>query len=255
MRSFLNKFAGVVRGVLCGFDRGFDRLFLRGTLRAIARTEGVRNFLWYKGVLLKEFGDYSQQVTAQLIEASLRQAQQLGREIRDLNSADFRKEDIAREIAARDHIKEGLICVLKSVDPCMSFQSVKNHLTKKLEIRYRPRKCLHLYHYTGSWTWLTARRSVRRPMSVTWRPWPRSISRPLCVNSQAPRAFPSTLSGTKYQINALHCACNEYTPPSSSAMHVYARLNKKTQLTWLLLTGGPGRIARAKPRPSGRALQ
>jgi hypothetical protein len=84
---------------------------------------------------------------AQLQEASLRQAKQLGREIRYINSSAVRKEDVAREIAERDRIREGLICVLRSIDPCMSFQINKNHQTKKLEIGYRQRKCLHLYHY------------------------------------------------------------------------------------------------------------
>jgi hypothetical protein len=143
MQSFLTKFAGAVRGVLCGLDR----VFLRGTLRAVAYTQGLKYFLWYNRILLKEFGDYSQEVTAQLQEASLRQAQHLGREIRYIYSSQLHKEDIARQIAARDHIKEGLICVLRSVDPCMSFQIIKNHQTRKLEVRYRPRKCLHLYHY------------------------------------------------------------------------------------------------------------
>src|SRR5262245_36377683 len=143
MRSFLTKFAGAVRGVLCGLDR----LFLRGSLRGLAHTQGFKNFLWTNGILLKDFGAYSQHVTRQLEDASLRQAQQLGREVRYLNSARCRKEDIARQVAARDHIKEGLICVLRSVDPCMSFQVVPNHQTHKLEVRYRPRKCLHLYHY------------------------------------------------------------------------------------------------------------
>jgi hypothetical protein len=143
MHSFLTKFAGVVRGVLCGLDR----VFLRGTLRGLAHTKGLKGFLWVNRIPFKDFGDYSKQVTAQLVEASLRQAQQQGREIRYLNSTEFRKEDIARAIAARDRIKEGPICILRSVDPCMSFQIVKNHLTRKLEIRYRPRKCLHLYHY------------------------------------------------------------------------------------------------------------
>ena len=87
MRSFLSKFAGAVRGVLCGFDR----LFLRGSLRGISYINGLRDFLWRNSILLKEFGDYSQQVTAQLIEASLRQAQHLGREVRYLNSAELRK--------------------------------------------------------------------------------------------------------------------------------------------------------------------
>ena len=143
MHSFLTKFSGLVRGTLCGLDR----LFLRGTLRSIAHTKGLKTFLWFQNVLWKDFGDYSQQVTDRLIRASLQQAQQQGREIRYLNSSDISKEDLARAIAARDHIKEGLICVLRSVDPCMSFQIVKNAQTRKLEIRYRPRKCVHLYHY------------------------------------------------------------------------------------------------------------
>lgn len=143
MHSFLSKFAGVVRGVLCGLDR----VFLRGTLRGVAYTKGLQSFLWANRTPFKDFGDYSQQVTAQLHDASLRQAQQLGREIRYLNSNQCRKEDIAREIAARDHIKEGLICVLRSVDPCMSFQVTKNPQKGKLELHYRRRKCLHLYHY------------------------------------------------------------------------------------------------------------
>src|SRR5260370_40489623 len=91
MHSFLTKFAGVVRGVLCGLDR----IFLRGTLRGLAHTKGLKGFLWVNRIPFKDFGDYSKQVTAQLVEASLRQAQQQGREIRYLNSTEFRKEDIA----------------------------------------------------------------------------------------------------------------------------------------------------------------
>jgi hypothetical protein len=143
MRSFLTKFAAIVRGVLSGFDR----LFLCGTLRNVAYPLGLQNYLWAQRVPFKDFAAHSLQVTARLQEASLRQAQQLGREIRYLNSAQHSKEDLARQIAQRDRIKNGLICVLRSVDPCLSFAIVKNHHTKKLEIAGRLRKCLHLYHY------------------------------------------------------------------------------------------------------------
>ena len=143
MLSFLTKFATVVRGVLSGFDR----LLFCGTLRNLAHCRGLQAYLWYNRIPYKDFAAHSLAVTARLEEASLRQARQLGREIRYLNSAQHRKEDIAREIAARDRIKSGLICVLRSVDPCTSFQINKNHRTKKLEIHYRQRKCLHLYHY------------------------------------------------------------------------------------------------------------
>jgi len=107
----------------------------------------MQNYLWYNRVLFKDFAEHSEKITTRLEEASLRHAQQRGREIRYLNSSQLRKEDIARAIAVRDRIKSGLICVLRSVDPCMSFQIGKNHDTKKLEIRWRQRKCLHLYHY------------------------------------------------------------------------------------------------------------
>jgi hypothetical protein len=143
MRSFLNRFTGLVSGVLSGLDR----LFLRGTLRGISYPKGLKSFLWVQQILLKDFGTYSRRATERLIDASLRQARDQGREIRYLNSSQCRKEDIAREIAARDHIKEGLICVLRSIDPCKSFEVRKNPQLGKLELRYRQRKCVHLYQY------------------------------------------------------------------------------------------------------------
>ena len=143
MLSFLTKFAAVVRGVLSGFDR----LFFCGTLRAVSYPKGLQHYLWDHHIPFKDFAAHSQEVTARLEEASLRQARQLGREIRYLNSAQYSKEDIARQIAERDRIRNGLICVLRSVDPCMSFHIHKNYRTKKLEIHCRQRKCVHLYHY------------------------------------------------------------------------------------------------------------
>jgi len=143
MQSFLTRFTALVRGILCGLDR----LCLVGSLRRISYTLGFQNYLWWSGVRFKDFADHHRRVSAQLEEASLRLAQERGREIRYLNSAQHRKEDIAREIAARDRIRNGLICVLRSVDPCMSFEVRKNGGTRKLEIKYRQRKCIHLYHY------------------------------------------------------------------------------------------------------------
>jgi hypothetical protein len=143
MQSFLAKFSKVVRGVLSGLDR----VFLRGTLRTISYLDGLEGYLRSNRVLYKDFAQHCESLTARLQEASLRRAKELGREIRYLNSAVESKEDIAREIAARDRIKKGLICVLRSIDPCMSVQVTKNYRTRKLEVHFRPRKCVHLYHY------------------------------------------------------------------------------------------------------------
>jgi hypothetical protein len=46
-----------------------------------------------------------------------------------------------------DNITEGLICVLRAVEPCKSFTVRGNKKTKKLEIIRTDTKCLHFYFY------------------------------------------------------------------------------------------------------------
>src|SRR5437868_3593099 len=100
MHTFLTRFAGLVTGVLCGFDR----LFFRASLRNLTRPLGLQNYLWANRILFKDFARHSADVSARLEAASLRLAEQQGREIRYLNRSDLRKDDLAREIAARDRI-------------------------------------------------------------------------------------------------------------------------------------------------------
>jgi hypothetical protein len=142
MHAFLTQFAALVRGVLSGFDR----LFFCGSLRRVSYCRGLQHYLWAHRIPYKDFAAHSLEVSARLEEASRRWARQRGREIRSLNSAQHRKEDIARAIAARDRIQNGLIGVRRRVDPCMSFQINNNHQTRQLAIHDRQRKCLHLYH-------------------------------------------------------------------------------------------------------------
>ena len=118
MKSFLQKFGGGVMGVLSGFDR----LVFRGTLRCIADVRGMRGFLYGARVLLKEFKEYAVGITRDLNSVSLREAEESGREVRYLPSSRTRKEGVAREIARRDRITEGTICVLKCLEPCRTFR-------------------------------------------------------------------------------------------------------------------------------------
>jgi hypothetical protein len=57
------------------------------------------------------------------------------------------KEDLARQIAERDNIKDGLICILTAVEPCQTFDIFRNKDAKRLQLIPRYRKCLHIYHY------------------------------------------------------------------------------------------------------------
>jgi hypothetical protein len=79
-------------------------------------------------------------------------AEALRRPMKYLASAGESKEEVARGIAAREKIEEGLVCVLSCVEPCQTFEVYRNRETRKLELVSRIRKCLFFYHY-----WNTSR--------------------------------------------------------------------------------------------------
>lgn len=143
MNQFVQRNASSVIGILSGFDR----LLFRGTLRRIASASGLSSFLSYTGVLLKDFADHSMELTARVKEASLAVAEKAGRPVQYLVDPSVGKEDLAREIARRDKIDSGLVCVFTAVEPCHSFEMHRNRAGKKLELLCRQRRCLHLYHY------------------------------------------------------------------------------------------------------------
>jgi hypothetical protein len=143
MNAFLRVFAGLVWGVL----HGFDRLVFRGHLRQITRVQGMDHYLHTHRVLYKDYEDHVKQKTSQLIEASLEGANQQKRPIIYLPSCNISKEEQAVKIATRDGIREGLICVFKSVEPCWTFEVHRNRARRELELQGKMSKCLFLYHY------------------------------------------------------------------------------------------------------------
>ena len=143
MKTFLAAVGQLVLGIL----HGFDRLVFRGHLRQLSYGHGMECYLSANRVLLKEFKVHALERTATLIEASLAEARQLVRPTLYLNSSKISKEDEARRIAKLDHVREGLICVFKSVEPCWTFEVHRNRGRKMLELRGKQGKCSFLYHY------------------------------------------------------------------------------------------------------------
>lgn len=162
--SFVQRHAGKVIGVLSGFDR----LVFRGTLRRIAYASGLKHLLDRHHVLLKDFPEVAKAKTERLKAASLALAEETGRPVVYLPSARTSKEETAREIAERDGIRDGLVAVLKTVEPCRSFEVHGNRATKKLELRVEETKCLHLYHYLidSRFGFLGARIQTWLPFSI-----------------------------------------------------------------------------------------
>ena len=164
MESFIAAHRDEVKGVL----RGFDRVRFRGTLRMIANTRGLMNFLWWLQIRLTEFKDYVRGLTDTVREATEKLAAAAGRPVIYLASSAVRKEERARDIAAADRIDEGLVCVLTCVEPCRTFTVGPNAQTKKLELRPLAGKCLHQYFYLrhARLGWLHVRLQTWLPFTI-----------------------------------------------------------------------------------------
>lgn len=141
--SFIQKYQCDVTGSLSGWDR----LLFRGTLRALAVTSGMMNYLSHLGVLLKDFGAFVERNSEQLKASCMETAHKLGRPIQYLPSSQTSKEELADSIAKADGITEGMICLLTCVEPCMTYSIRRDPTRKKLVLEPTLRKCLHIYHY------------------------------------------------------------------------------------------------------------
>ena len=141
MERFLKRHKDRIVGTIAGFDR----ILFRGTMLSICHVDGLNRFLSSQQILYKDFGEFAQRISGCLKNRAQELAKEAGREYRYLNSAAVSKEQIARQIAERDRISEGLVCVLACVEPCQSFDIRRGAgLLKLVSLQ---RQCLHFYFY------------------------------------------------------------------------------------------------------------
>jgi hypothetical protein len=143
MERFLEQHRDRVVGALSGFDR----VLFRGTLRSICYSKGMDRFLGAHRVLYRDFAKFSEDLTGRIIDHARRLAKSKKRPYVYLYSSDVDKEALANQILNRDRVREGLICVLRCVEPCQSYEINRNADTNQIELVSVPRKCLHLYFY------------------------------------------------------------------------------------------------------------
>jgi hypothetical protein len=130
-----------------GAIRGLDRIRFRGTLRLLANQNGLRRFMSFTNVLLKDFSTWAEGLTAMIRQSCRAKADELGIETHYLRRASIDKEKLAREIAQSRGIKEGSICMLSAVEPCIAPMVKGNKSQRKLELVMAQRKCVFVYHY------------------------------------------------------------------------------------------------------------
>jgi len=148
----MDTFLSIHQNDVIGTLSMFDRMIFKGYLTHLFPQGAFGRFLSAQGVLLKDFAQYVEQATRALKEHAQHLAKEADRPFIYLASATTKargqsKEDLARAIAARDGITEGLVCVFSVLETCTTFAVQGNRETHKLEVVRRPRKCLHFYFY------------------------------------------------------------------------------------------------------------
>jgi len=130
----------------------FARMIFKGHLSALYKRDGSRCFLWSQGVALKDFTGYAKATTERIAHHARKLVTEAGRPVISFDHVKTRnrtqrKDDLAKAIAERDGITEGIVCLISAVEPCFSFQVRRRHQSGKLELFRRERQCLHHYLY------------------------------------------------------------------------------------------------------------
>jgi hypothetical protein len=143
METFIARYRPFVTAILSGFDR----LVFRGTLLPLIMDGGMYTFLTKAGVRLLDFKHYVLATSERVKAASLHEALEHARPIHYLQSSSTDKEALARDALAKDPVDRGLICAMRVVEPCMSFEYHRAADRRERGLKRRPRKCLHIYKY------------------------------------------------------------------------------------------------------------
>jgi len=139
MDQFLRKHGQVIQGVLSCFDR----MLFRGYL-PIMHGAAMADFLWARGVKRWELKSFLLTQANCLKRHAIEMARAAGRPYQYFGER-TRKEDLARQIAVRDGINKGLVCVFTVLELSRTFSLVWKE--RKPFVQSTKRKCLHLYYY------------------------------------------------------------------------------------------------------------
>lgn len=137
--SFVDQFNDRITGVISCFDR----ILFKGYL-PLGWSDAMEGLLARNGLLIKEFGKFVEKQSERVKVHAEGVAKKQGRPFEYINGR-MRKDDYATEIAERDGIDRGLVCVLRVVEPCQSFKVVPGE--KRPKLVNAARKCLCYYFY------------------------------------------------------------------------------------------------------------
>jgi len=162
MDAFLAKHEKSIRGVLSCFDR----VLFRGYVPLMSGY-AMAEFLQLKQVQRRTLKAFLLTQAERVKQHALSMAAAAQRPHQYLTGP-TRKEELARQIAARDGITEGLVCVFSVLEPCRTFSLVWKEAHPFVQPAWR--KCLHLYFY-----FLDRQLGLIHVKVQTWFPFPLQV--------------------------------------------------------------------------------
>jgi hypothetical protein len=141
--SFEQRYGDRIVGTLTMIDR----MIVNGYVLGLFSPGAFTRFLGYEGVRVEEFSSYVQRASQTVRTRAKQIAEKSGRPFTYLAHAAKGKDKLAKQIAERDGIKEGLICVFSTLEMRNCFAVWRYPQQDNIGVGRRMRKCLHLYFY------------------------------------------------------------------------------------------------------------
>src|SRR3954454_17203303 len=115
----MGTFENVHRDRINGRLAMFDRMVFKGHLSRLYKQDGARFFLWSQGVALKDFTAYAKATTERIANHARKLVTDAGRPVISFDHVKTRnrtqhKDDLAKAIAERDGITEGIVCLISA---------------------------------------------------------------------------------------------------------------------------------------------
>lgn len=139
MKRFVNQYSELVTGMISCFDR----ILFKGYL-PLGWGDSMEGLLARQGLRIKDFGNFVQKQSRRVAEHAQQLAEKSGRPFIYLNGP-HRKEALAQGMIEAEGLQEGLVCVMRAVEPCQSFKVVPGEGRPRLMAARR--KCLCFYFY------------------------------------------------------------------------------------------------------------
>jgi hypothetical protein len=139
MKEFIQRYEDRIHGLLSCFDR----MLFRGYLPIMSGWQ-MAQFFNSRNIRFRTLKTFLVEQAQRVKQHGIDLAKKDGRPFQYVQEK-TRKDDVAKEIAARDKIEEGLIVVFSVLEPCRTF-SFRFEKGKPF-VQSARRKCLFLYFY------------------------------------------------------------------------------------------------------------